>query len=132
MDGEVERMPPHLFPFFHSLSCPSGGHPRNVIFLAVQLQVMEITNVPGADSGSIPRTSLVVVIVPYCCSGSHHLEQTQNSRVRCQAFETGSTDREWSGHSVASNCVAFGTADGIPRELWAQQLNRAVSKMEAK
>ena len=24
MDGEVERMPPHLFPFFHSLSCPSG------------------------------------------------------------------------------------------------------------
>ena len=73
MDGEVERMPPHLFPFFHSLSCPSAGHPRNVIFLAVQLQVMEITNVPGADadSGSIPRTSLVVVIVPYCCSQSH-------------------------------------------------------------
>ena len=46
-------------------------------FLSISryVQVMEITNVPGAQAGSIPRTSLVgcYVIVPYrsslfCCS----------------------------------------------------------------
>ena len=96
--------------YFHSfilhLCCPLSGHPWKLN--VISLQVMEITNVPGAQAGSIPLASLVGcygALLLFCCSLCWH-------HISWPAFGTGSTFR---------HCLnwrrAFGTADRIPRAL---------------
>ena len=65
-------MPASMLPSISILSssifvvrCPVTLGSWNVISLSGSIQVMEITNVPGAQAGSIPLASLVVVMVPY-------------------------------------------------------------------
>lgn len=89
--GEKERMPAIYFhSFILHLCCPLSGHPwkleRHFSLLAVR--VMEITNVPGAQAGSIPQASLVGcygALLLFCCSRQHH--------ISWPAFGTGSAFR---------------------------------------
>ena len=95
--------------YFHSfilhLCCPVTLGSWNVIPLPVQ--VMEITNVPGAQAGSIPRASLVGcygALLLFCCSLCWH-------HISWPAFGTGSTFR----HCCAS----------IWRRFWYRRPNSA-------